>query len=76
MIVDNFELTRNNTFIKITTNRESISSIKEINYNLENLKDNEFEINLIKSYNEHYDVIELYFNMMKWLKENYPELMI
>lgn len=76
MIVDNFELIKNNTFIKITTNRKNTIFKKEIHYNLENLKDGEFEIDLMRSWSNNHDVLELYFNMMKWLKENYPELLI
>jgi hypothetical protein len=81
MIVDKFELVKNNKFVEISTNRGFASFMdRKILYNIENFKTDEFEKDLKKIYNdskkEDLQVLEMYFNMKNWLIENHPELLI
>ena len=73
IIIDEFKFVNNNKFIEITSNRDFIKDSK-ILYNMEHIKNNEFEEDLKKDGNS--GVLEMYFEMKKWLIENHPEEII
>ena len=75
MIIDEFELVKENKFIKITSNRNFVKSLKkEFLYNIENSKDNEFEEYIKKT--EDAEVVELFYKMKNWLIQNHSDLII
>ena len=75
MIIDEFELVKENRFIKITSNRNFVKSLKkEFLYNIENSKDNEFEEYIKKT--EDPEVVELFYKMKNWLIQNHSDLII
>lgn len=75
MIIDQFELVKENKFIKITSNRNFVKSLKkEFLYNIENSKDNEFEQYIKKT--EDAEVVELFYKMKNWLIQNHSDLII
>lgn len=76
MIIDEFKLVRNNKFIEITSNRSFIYKDSKILYNIEHIRNDEFEEDLKKWEKGNPGVLEMYFNMKKWLIENYPEEII
>ena len=75
MIIDEFELVKENKFIKITSNRNFVKSLKkEFLYNIENSKDNEFEEYIKKT--EDAEVVELFYKIKNWLIQNHSDLII
>ena len=79
MIIDRFELVKDNKFVEISTNRDFARFMdRKILYNIENFKTDEFEKDIKRIYadSKHFEVFEMYFNMKNWLVENHPELLI
>jgi hypothetical protein len=80
MIIDRFELVKDNKFVEISTNRDFARFMdRKILYNIENFKTDEFEKDLKRTYTDskkYSEVLEMYFNMKDWLIKNHPELLI
>ena len=79
MIIDKFELVKNNKFVEISTNRDFARFMdRKILYNIEHFKTDEFEKDIKRTYTNSKDleVMEMYLNMKDWLVENHPELLI
>ena len=80
MIIDKFELVKNNKFVEISTNRDFARFMdRKILYNIEHFKTDEFEKDIKRTYTDskkYSEVIEMYFNMKNWLVENHPEILI
>lgn len=75
IIIDEFKFVKNNKFVEITSNRDFIKKDSKILYNMEHMRNHEFEEDL-KKWANNQGVLDMYFKMKKWILENHPEEII